>query len=111
MRKTPIIQGLRILAIAALASLCIGLIVNSARSVRYCVDGVDRTEVAVTELSLTHNVEHAARGEFTRPYPENDTQELAAKKPAPKKPQPAKPKPKPKKPKPRKPGGGKACPT
>ena len=131
MRKTLFTQGLRILAIAALATLCMGLIVHSARSIHYRVDGVDRTEVAVTELSLTHNVEHAVGGGFTRPYPETDpaldvakpskssgqntqARELAAKKPAPKKPGPAKPapkKPSPRKPTPKKPGAGKACPT
>lgn len=109
MLKTLVPRCLRILLIVVLTTLCLGLIVHSARSVRYSVDGVAKTEVAVTELSLTHSVEHTASGGFTNPYAAPDQQELAAKKPIPKKPAPKKPTPK--KPVPKRPGGGKACPT
>lgn len=134
--KLKIAQIIRILAIAVLGVLSLGMIVYSASFVRYKLDGKSVSETKITELSLTHSVEKSGDGTLTNPYADDESaiptadkistvqkpiilasvsydiplQEMAAKKPAPKKPSPKKPAPKKPVPKPKKPKA-KACPT
>ena len=86
--------------IAALLILFSGAILYSIRAIRYAVDGEPTTELQVTKLSLTHEVDHGVDGKLINPYKAGSpdhagiaaakskppVQKLAAKKPAPKPP-------------------------
>ena len=85
--------------IAALLILFSGGMLYSIRAIRYAVDGEPTTELQVTKLSLTHEVDHGVDGKLTNPYKAGSqddagvaatskppAQKLAAKKPAPKPP-------------------------
>ena len=52
----------RVCLLLALIALSLGMIIVSARSIRYRVSGKPTTELAVTELSLTHDVTRGANG-------------------------------------------------
>ncbi len=131
MRSNSVRQGIRLVFVILLITLCAGMIGYSARFVRHPVDQVPATELAITELSLTHEVERGADGKLTNPYAQKSEPSEAPKpkavkaaepkdkpaiagpttqdkskeelkaKPAPKKPAPKKPAPK--KPAPKKP--------
>jgi len=89
-------RGSRLLLIAALLILFSGGILYSIRAIRYVVDGEPTTELQVTKLSLTHEVDRGIDGKLINPYKagspdhagvtaaksEPPVQELAAKKPA-----------------------------
>ena len=140
MRGISARQLARIAGIAILVVLFTGMIAYSARLVRYPLDGVPTSELTITNLSLTHEVERTADGKFTNPYAESavpveSTPKVAiatdakpivvaaapgftlcdmTAKSTKAKPAPKKPSPKkpaPKKPAPKKSGKSKACPT
>ena len=77
----------RPIIIAALAIICAGLILFSVLTIKYPVGKSLKTELAVTELSLTHDILRGKDGKLTTPA---DIAAAAGKKP---------------------PKKGKACPT
>ena len=61
-------RGSRLLLIAALLILFSGGILYSIRAIRYAVDGEPTTELQVTKLSLTHEVDRGIDGKLINPY-------------------------------------------
>jgi hypothetical protein len=58
-------DGLRFPLILAAVVLFSGLLVFSALTVRYAVQGAEKSEFDVLEYSLTHRIERGQNGDFT----------------------------------------------